>query len=331
MVSAKNETRGVRLGRAEAGFTLVELVVVLVILAAVAGIVVPAVAMIGRSTDMASSASNQHQLSSNIQQYFVLQKRYPIGMDSLLQAGTGATGTPNGVYAPKDSTGATGSSANTSLQVSGLPKSGPDLWQILQMVTLSSSTNDSGLGGDSGKTLLRSFTRGGFDFVYDHQEYDPVAVVGEPNANESGKIRRNLSSSGAVQLAVIQGSSGQAADSATMPGTGAPPTGGTLTNIIRKIVPTDIDANGNYVPEPGTILVALGVGPRSHLVPTTMVNAPIYPGCDGTYYGRYVAIFKVFKNGERPILVAVVDAYGRSPDYTQQQFNESLPNRARQG
>ena len=33
----------------------------------------------------------------------------------------------------------------------------------------------------------------------------------------------------------------------------------------------------------------------------------------------------------RPVLTGVVDCYGRWPDYTIQQFNESLPNGARQG
>ncbi len=37
------------------------------------------------------------------------------------------------------------------------------------------------------------------------------------------------------------------------------------------------------------------------------------------------------QHGERATLVAVIDIYGRHPDYTQQQFNESLPNGGRQG
>ena len=39
----------------------------------------------------------------------------------------------------------------------------------------------------------------------------------------------------------------------------------------------------------------------------------------------------VYASGERATLVGVSDAYGRTPDYTEQQFNESLPDGARQG
>jgi hypothetical protein len=63
----------------------------------------------------------------------------------------------------------------------------------------------------------------------------------------------------------------------------------------------------------------------------TMSNPPIYPGADGKYYGRYVAVFRIFASGERAQLVGVIDSYGRTSDYTTQQFNESLPNGGRQG
>lgn len=78
-------------------------------------------------------------------------------------------------------------------------------------------------------------------------------------------------------------------------------------------------------------LIALGIGPRNTALGKTILNCPIYNGCDGKYYGRYVAIFKVYASGERAVLVGVIDSYGRTPDYTQQQYNESLPDGARQG
>ena len=62
-----------------------------------------------------------------------------------------------------------------------------------------------------------------------------------------------------------------------------------------------------------------------------MLQSPVYPGCDGKYYGRYIAIFQVFESQERAVLVGVLDCYGRNPDYTIQQYNESLPNGSRQG
>lgn len=290
------------------GFTLVELIVVLVIIAAVSGLVIPSVAALGRSTDMAASAKTQQDLGNNLQQFFVLQKRFPQGMDSLLQVGTSgaAAGAPTGLYAPlNDASGQ---------QVSGMTSMNPNFFGLL---TFDNTTVVDGVGSE----FRRSFTRGGFDFVHDHQSYDITASppVGQPNANDSGSIRR-VFAPGAIPVARLRGT--VAGDPAL--------TAQNLT-LLRRLVPAEFDAAGVYTPEIGTHLIALGIGPNCRLVPTTMLNCPVYPGADGKYYGRYIAIFKLYSTGERPTLIAVVDAYGRTPDYTIQQFNESLPNGARQG
>ena len=290
------------------GFTLVELIVVLVIIAAVSGLVIPAVAALGRSTDMAASAKTQQDLANNLQQFFVLQKRFPQGMDSLLQVGTAGatTGAPTGLYVPlADASGQ---------QVSGMTSGSPNLFGLLTFDT----TN---IADASGSEFRRSFTRGGFEFVHDHRSYD-ISVspaFGEPNANNSGSIRR-VFAAGPIPLARLRGT--VAGDAAL--------TASDLT-LLRRLVPAEFDATGAYTPEIGTHLIALGIGPNCRLVPTTMLNCPSYPGADGKYYGRYVAIFKIYATGERPTLIAVTDAYGRTSDYTIQQFNESLPNGARQG
>ncbi|MBL8739069.1 MAG: prepilin-type N-terminal cleavage/methylation domain-containing protein [Planctomycetes bacterium] len=290
------------------GFTLVELIVVLVIIAAVSGLVIPAVASLGRSTDMAASAKTQQDLANNLQQFFVLQKRFPQGMDSLLQVGTAgaATGAPTGVYAPVLDT--------AGQQISGMTTSSPNLYSALVF-------DNTNIVDATGSEFRRSLTRGGFDYVHDHQSYDITALpaVGQPNANNSGSIRR-VWAAGAIPVARLNGT--VAGDPAL--------TASDLT-LLRRLVPAEFDATGAYTPEIGTHLIAMGIGPNCRLVPTTMMNCPSYPGADGKYYGRYVAIFKIYATGERPTLIAVVDAYGRTSDYTIQQFNESLPNGARQG
>lgn len=270
--------------RSRAGFTLLELVIVVMIIAAIAGLVIPQIGMIGRSSDMAASAKTQTDLANAIQTYFVLQKRYPLGMDSLL-AGDG--GAPSDVFLPEDLDG-------DGAQDTGLPDSGPHLDRDLEMVNLA-ELGATLPGGYTG--YARSFTRGGFEYVHDHD----TSVV---NANDSAKATaaRALDRDSSVWVAKVADDAG----------------------IVDRIMP------GGVV-RPGTILVALGVGPNNDMRSKNITNPPIYPGCDGSYYGRYVAIFKVYENGERPTLVAVVDAYGRNPDYTQQQFTESLPNDARRG
>ncbi|MFN0243888.1 MAG: prepilin-type N-terminal cleavage/methylation domain-containing protein [Planctomycetota bacterium] len=292
--------------RARRGFTLVELVVVLLIIAAVAGLVIPAVAALGRTTDMAASAKTQQDIANNIQQFFVLQKRFPQGQDSLLQPDAlgGTAIVPTTLYAPVSSGGQ---------QVSGMTASSPNLFGLL--------TFDNATIADSGTIQFRrSFTRGGFDYVYDHQSYDPATLVGEPNANNSGKIQRTFAA-GAIPVARLRGTVGTEATALTAD----------QLTLLRRIVPAEFNALGEYTPELGTHLIAMGVGPNCRIVPTTMMNTPSYPGADGKYYGRYVAIYKVYSTGERPTLLAVTDAYGRTSDYTIQQFNESLPNGARQG
>lgn len=306
------------------GFTLVELIVVLVIIAAVSGLVIPSVAALGRSTDMAASAKTQQDLANNLQQFFVLQKRFPQGMDSLLvdtstlgnSTNPGSTpaapgtsdGTPDGLYAPKYDL-----SGN---QVSGMTTSNPALVNSLIMGTLTSPQRQS-LG------------RGGFEFVHDQEVYDWTTGLGVQNANNSGSLRRNLATSGTQLAAVVNQTAG--------PGI---TTGLTLASgkylLLRGLVPAELVPGAtagtwDWVPEADTQIVAMGVGQGCRLVPTTMMSAPVYPGDEGTYYGRYVAFFKVFGTGERPVLLGVSDAYGRTSDYTILQFNQSLPNGGRQG
>ncbi|MEZ6087106.1 MAG: hypothetical protein R3C05_03550 [Pirellulaceae bacterium] len=278
------------------GFTLLELILVLFILAAVAGLVIPQLGMLGRSTDMAATAKTQADLATNVQMYFVMQKSYPQGMDSLL-VGDGSGGDPTGVYAPV-------SDATTGDQTSGLPDSGPNLDRDLVMVNLADTGTFDVLPGASYTGYARSFTRGGFDFLFDHDR----SVI---NSNDSAKFgsARPLVRNSAVWVAKLADTKDGDATTAA---------------LIGRLMP------GGIV-EPNTILVALGFGPNNDMRSKTVVNAPIYPGCDGSYYGRYVGIFKVYANGERPTLVAVVDSYGRDPDYSQQQFNESLPDGARRG
>ena len=302
------------------GFTLVELIVVLVIIAAVSGLVIPAVAALGRSTDMAASAKTQQDLANNLQQFFVLQKRFPQGCDSLLvDTGTlgdsalptsapaapgTADGIPDDVYRPKYVNGQ---------QISGMTVSNPGLVNNLLLGTLTQGQR-------------RSFARAGFDWVHDHEVYDWNTGTGIVNSNDSGTLRRNLPASGTMPACVLNQTP------ATLTGIAA--TSGRYL-LLRGLVPGELVPAGagiwNWTPEPATQIVAVGIGPNCRIVPTTMLNTPSYPGADGTYYGRYVAFFKVYDNGERATLLGVSDSYGRTSDYTIQQFNESLPNGARQG
>ena len=262
------------------GFTLIELVVVLVIIATIAGFVIPQIGLIGRSSDMAATAKTQSDIANNVQLFFTLQKRYPQGLDSLLD-------TSGAVYASDTSNGDT--------QSRGLPYSGADGTRLqAQLAKATLTVSDA--------TYARSLTRSGFDWLYDH---DPAAT----NANNSGLTFRAL-------VADANGTGNTAPSTIDV----AEVTG---TYLLGKLVPQGLKT--------GERVVAFGVGPRNSAISKTLTNSPIYPGCDGKYYGRYIVYFKLYSSGERASLVGVSDSYGRTPDYSQQQFNESLPDGGRQG
>lgn len=272
-----------------AGFTLIELVVVLLILAAIAGLVIPQVAMLGRSTDMAVSAKSQQDIANNIQLFFAQMKRYPQGMDSLLDD-TGA------VYGP-DVTG----SENDSLQTRGLPVRSANGITVHGAIAPATLDNTAG-------SYLRSFTRAGFSWVYDHN-------LAAANANDStlGQPQRLLTDDATVAEIVP-----------STPPDGLPFTGDTVPDrLLRILAPNGLRT--------GERVVALGFGQRNSSLGVTALSAPVYAGNAGSYYGYYVAYFKLYPNGERATLLGVSDCYGRTPVYTQQQFNESLPDGARQG
>ncbi|RYD82176.1 MAG: prepilin-type N-terminal cleavage/methylation domain-containing protein [Verrucomicrobiaceae bacterium] len=279
--------------RSIGAFTLIELLVVLVIIAALAALIVPNIGMFGRSADMAVSAKTQADLAQQVQLFFVTQKRYPQGLDSLITSG----GTP-AIYAADSTSGDT--------QTIGLPISGADgvkLQEVLRVTALSGEE-------------LRSLTRAGFDWVWDHDN-------AELNSNTSNTSFRAL-----VDNIVSPGIPG----TATAPtknvaelsdATGAVTTPAAATKLIRKLVPQGLKSNEK--------IVAFGFGQKNSALGKTTTTVPLYPGADKTYYGRYILYFKIYASGERATLVGVSDSYGRTPDYTQQQFNESMPDGARQG
>lgn len=70
-------------------FTLIELVVVLVILAAVAALLVPRLGFLKGQADSATAAAGSAQIVSNLETYKLSVGGYPMGMDSLLTSGGG--------------------------------------------------------------------------------------------------------------------------------------------------------------------------------------------------------------------------------------------------
>ncbi len=262
-------------------FTLIELLVVIIIVAALAALVVPNVGSFGRSTDMAVSAKSQADIANNVQQFYVLQKRYPQGFDSLLD-------TAGAVYASDTTNGDT--------QTRGLPYSGADGNRLQAQLAVTSLTNATGA------EYARSLTRSGLDWVYDHD----TTVI---NSNLSNTTFRPF-------IADANGTGNAAPTSLNV----AEVTG---AYMLSRLAPAGLKA--------GQRVVAFGFGQKNTAIGKTTTTTPLYPGADKTYYGRYIVYLMIFASGERAMLLGVSDSYGRTPDYTEQQFNESLPDGARQG
>lgn len=292
------------------GFTLLELVIVLMILAALAGLVIAQVAQLGRTTDMAYTAKTGADLAENLQLHFVLNKRYPTHMDSLLVDADNSGGVTtagdglatDGVYVPAWFDGSNWIDPPTEAQGRGLPDSGPHLDRALVAGQLA---NNAG---------YRSFTRCGFGTLVDHVP----GSSNTQNANESASIVRPLTNAATDFFAVVD-TTGTNSDAQA---------------LLRQMFPSTLGVTGAglySLPEGVEAIVAVGIGPRNSAVPESMLNAPIYPGNDGSYYGHYVAYFACFTSGERAILIGVSDSYGRLNRYAIEQFNESLPNNQRRG
>lgn len=271
--------------RALRAFTLIELLVVIIILAALAALIVPNIGSFGRSTDMAVSAKTQSDLANQINQFFVLQKRFPQGLDSLIDT--------NGTIYGADV-------ANADTQTSGLPYGGADGTRLEAQLTAVTLDNANG-------EYLRSLTRAGLDWVYDHDR----SVINSNLSNVDAAIRG---------LQAIPAEASPTGTALTANPLVAEVTG---TYLRSKLVPGGL--------KPGQRIVAFGFGQKNTAIGKTTTTAPLYPGTDKTYYGRYIVYLMIYASGERATLVGVSDSYGRTPDYTQQQFNESLPDGARQG
>lgn len=282
------------------GFTLIELVIVLIIIATIAGLVISNLGFLGRTADMAATAKNQQDLANQINLYFVLQKRMPQRFDSLLTTNSVANPGSHSIIRAVDSAGTIiTSSANAENQTWGFPISGSngtDLSNTANFFPLT-LTNTTGTA-----EWQRSFSRSGFTAIMDH---DSTVVNCNDSAGTSLATNPRTVASGTPVVAGLLA--------------GSP--------IAQRIYPASLGQFPNGV----GCVVAVGVGPSNSLIPGTALNAPVYPGCDGKYYGRYVAYFAVYNNGERATLIGVSDSYGRFPTYSIQQFNESLPDNSRQG
>ncbi|HEY5315077.1 MAG TPA: type II secretion system protein [Pirellulales bacterium] len=278
--------------RKRSGFTLMELVVVVAILAALAGLVISKIDWIRRQANMAIGAETSADVAQNIQMYLAATEQLPSGLDSLLAGGTGFYGGPNGAT------------------------NGGIIGQTDGVGNIPTSAQPGTINGKGVNSLFRM----GMLFVNDMS-------TTATNASDAGTISRALgtySSSGTTLDSgnytlltgptTTTGSVNQIWNAIFPPNVwaGATVTGNAIT----------VDTSGTTAQ-----VVLLGVGPGNSMIGNTMVSPPQYPGPDSdVYYYRYIACFIVYSNGNRAQLGTVVDPYGRVIDSSIQQYSTSGPD-----
>jgi prepilin-type N-terminal cleavage/methylation domain-containing protein len=279
------------MNRKRSGFTLMELVVVVAILAALAGLVINKVDWIRRQANMAMGAEASGDVAQNIQTYIATTERLPSGLDSLITSGTSQ------LYSGPGGTGSGGGIIGQIDGVGNIPS------QTAIATTTYSSTDKS----------LNSLFRVGMNFVNDHS-------ATASNANDSGTVLRTIGtiSGGASSFTsgqFVYATTGSAIWNAVYPQN---VWGASYVDAQHMIV----NASGVTVS-----LVCLGIGPGNSMMGSTMVSPPQYAGPNSNiYYYRYIAVFAVYSDGSRAQLKTVIDPYGRTIDSSIQQYSTSGPD-----
>ncbi len=280
------------------GFTLIELVMVIMILAIVAGIATPLVGWLRRSANYASQANIQAALASNLEFYRTTygNNGYPSHMDSLMYAEAG--GTPTTIIGTDGD-----SSTDDVIATDGIEKAAVVL----------------PLTGDF-LDCLKSLT-----CVYDHSDGDGTSsgtgswVQGLPG--NSGTVDRELTcdssknSTGEI-FAVLN----QTTFDETKGYTDGTDGIAEVNNLMSEYYGTD-PAEWPAATEVKHVL--LGIGPYSDLVGTVLHSAPsdsrVNPKAK---YNRFVACYAVYspRNGRRAQLKGVLNAKGRSANNALSEF-----------
>ena len=196
------------------GLTLVELVVVMAILIALAGIIIPILpGIIGRA-ETSARATNDSEIYKWIQTYEATNSQYPYDWDSLLDFSSGSPVAPTyaqGFTTPKTSTtlGPTGPALTTTTLTTG--QAGALTGGGIVSYQMMSNSTSSGLTGSSG---IYAYSDTFNPYPTSDRSADRVNIA-------SGSTVVVLTAIGQQQLGLADNSSVSVTDgSTTVPGTG---------------------------------------------------------------------------------------------------------------
>jgi prepilin-type N-terminal cleavage/methylation domain-containing protein len=256
--------------RSRGGFTLLELVVVIGILAILTGLLLPKFDVFKLKANKAVAASNMTDINRIIQTYYAQNSVYPDKWDSLLL--------PAGTLWRAADTDAKG----LEWQLTGGPAAGASGADPEKLIPLTG-------GLDEGET--RSLLRIGITTVLD---LDAAASDAAPNEQFTTNGLRALAVGGAV--ATLNPADEDAA--------------AIIRHIYPNDQPNPADPLPAPALPSGKRLVVLGFGSHNTSIGNLVTEVPFYPNTDVTkYYSRFLAVFEV-GGGSRAELKAVIGADG---------------------
>jgi prepilin-type N-terminal cleavage/methylation domain-containing protein len=276
----------------QGGFTLLELLVVVAILAAIAGTATVMLQDTDRKASAAAHVAMMDELSKGIQTFRTMNNAFPDNWDSLMQvakAGDAYTTATPLVLLSNDLLGSIAADKLTATEVAALNAAG-----IAKVRVVAGETEIGGTGGTkcdvSGKEKLQ-------------------AII---NDKSNDLVAQNIYRRGTANGCGADASATLAADSPVM-------LWKTEANLRVNAHVTNDEVNGVKL-EKDDRLVAFGVGPDSTLFDPAyngaLSNVPVYRHVEPDEYNRFVVLFKVSGSGvsDKAAFQAIVDGAGDTKD-----------------
>ncbi|MBP8278577.1 MAG: prepilin-type N-terminal cleavage/methylation domain-containing protein [Propionivibrio sp.] len=275
----------------EGGFTLLELLVVVAILAAIAGTATVMLQDTDRKASAGAHVAMMDQLASAINQYRTFHNAYPDRWDSLLQNGTNVqTGAAALAMISDDLLGSIGLGAVTAAELSSLTESGIER---VRMFNTAGTLTD-----DGGTTYTCGATKDAQQAIINNKSLNTTAQnIYRPEDGNGCGFDADLS------LAVGPVMTWNAAENKRV---NAWNTG----DVVDGVTLTADDK-----------LVAFGAGSEATLFDPTKLGAlstsPIYRHVEPDEYNRFIVLFKVSGvgvNSGKALFQAIVDGAGDTKD-----------------
>ena len=276
--------------RQHAGFTLIELVMVLVIITALAALIIPVIDYIRRTSNKASASFAIAQVAENIAMYRMLNGVYPGGMDLLLE-GDGTTAATDGSANSnmKLSSKITGKTIVVDLSGGNALDKTDDLIPNVMQHAAGGYRNWPGNSGVN-RVATRSLQTH-FRVIVDNNILEsiyPGCATNTANSAVYPNKASNFATTGAINIGP-----------------------GLLPGVTHRTAQ----------------IILLGIGPQCDAVGKTMVSPPAYAAMNGIeVYNRFLAMFAVydgFTGDKRPQLVGALDS---TMDFLNQEVIEVFEN-----